>query len=302
MCKFNKNHIDVNVSTKQGQNYRLTGIYGETDRSKRKETWDLVRNLGGSNSLPWCLIGDMNNVLSQTDKAGGRPYPQRLLQGFQDVLNDCDLIDVTLVGYQFTWERGFCTNRHIEIRLDRALVNQEFMNLFQNAKLINLEVSTSDHSPILLETQEAHKVECKKPFRFENAWLREPLCYQLVEDVWTSNSQSSFYEKLTLCSDVLSIWGKEITDNFKGRISQTKKILKTLKGRRDDASIETVKVEKKRLTETYAQQEVFWRQRSKQLWLREGDQNSKLFHAASKNRRKTNKITTLKDVNGNFVN
>lgn len=78
---FNKNHVDVNVSTTQGQHYHLTGVYGEPDRSKRKETWDLIRNLAGNNSLLWCLIGDMNNVLSQADKISGRPYPQRLLQG-----------------------------------------------------------------------------------------------------------------------------------------------------------------------------------------------------------------------------
>lgn len=61
---FNKNHIDVQVSTKEGHRYRLTGIYGEPDRSKRKETWDLIRILTSNNTLPWCLINDMNNILS----------------------------------------------------------------------------------------------------------------------------------------------------------------------------------------------------------------------------------------------
>lgn len=35
LSAFNKNHIDVSVSTKKGLKYRLTGIYGEPDRSKR---------------------------------------------------------------------------------------------------------------------------------------------------------------------------------------------------------------------------------------------------------------------------
>lgn len=69
----------------------------------------------------------MNHVLKQTDKRGGNPYPQRLLNGFQSALDDCDIHDVCLEGYQFTWERGNCTNNWIEVRLDRALVSSKFI-------------------------------------------------------------------------------------------------------------------------------------------------------------------------------
>lgn len=83
----------------------------------------------------------MNNVLCQNDKLGGRPYPSTLVQVFQDVLNDCDLIDMKLRGYQYTWERGPGTDKHIEVRLDRALISQSFIKLFTVAKLTNLKVS-----------------------------------------------------------------------------------------------------------------------------------------------------------------
>lgn len=185
---ISKNHIDVNVSTKEGLSYRLTGIYRELDRSKRQETWQLIRNLASSNTLPWCLIGDMNNVLSQQDKVDGRPYPSRLLQGFHQVFEDCNLVDMDLHGYKFTWSRGTEETNHIEIRLDKALVNHEFLNVFQEAKISNLEVSTSDHYQILLEPVAATPFSRSKAFRFENAWLREPMLYQLVEDIWVNNT------------------------------------------------------------------------------------------------------------------
>ncbi|XP_074360540.1 uncharacterized protein LOC141700744, partial [Apium graveolens] len=196
----------------------------------------------------------MNNVISQSDKRGGRPYHHRLLQGFQDVLNDCDLIDMNLSGYHYTWERGLGTNNHIEVRLDRALVSPDFLNMFKEAKLTNLEVPTSYHCLI---------------------WLDPEI-------------------------EALSAWGKEITDNFKGCINRSRKILKALKGMRDAHSVKITQEEKK-LAETYAQQEVFWRQRSKQLWLREGNQNNKLFHATTKNRIKSNHISSLQDSHGNKV-
>ena len=37
------------------------------------------------------------------------------------------------------------------------------------------------------------------------------------------------------------------------------------------------------------------------FWLREGDRNTKFFHALTKQRRAQNKITKLRDANGNVV-
>ena len=46
---------------------------------------------------------------------------------------------------------------------------------------------------------------------------------------------------------------------------------------------------------------MFWRQKSRVLWLREGDRNSKYFHALVRQRRARNRITQLLDDNGNVV-
>lgn len=87
LLSFSKNHVDVLVDIRGWHKFRLTGIYGEPNRAKREETWDLLRSLNTMEDIPWVLIGDMNNVLKQTDKRGGNPYPQRLLDGFQVVLD-----------------------------------------------------------------------------------------------------------------------------------------------------------------------------------------------------------------------
>lgn len=92
-----------------------------------------------------------------------------------------------------------------------------------------------------------------------------------------------------------------MTSNFKNRIKYSKKILKTLKGRSDKESIAQYIKESKKLEEIYVQREVFWKQRSKQLWLREGDHNSKYFHATTRTRKKTNQIMKLQNNDDQVV-
>lgn len=55
------------------------------------------------------------------------------------------------------------------------------------------------------------------------------------------------------------------------------------------------------LTKALNQREIFWRQRSKQLWLSAGDQNSKFFHSYASNMRRNNQINKLKNAEGQWV-
>lgn len=100
--------------------------------------------------LSWYLIGDINNILSYDNKRGGGQYLYWLIQGFRQVVEDYQLAYIALKGYLYAWERGHGTAEWIEIRLGGALVSSRF-NYFKNAKLTNLEVTTSYHSPIMLE-------------------------------------------------------------------------------------------------------------------------------------------------------
>lgn len=106
---------------------------------------------------------------------------------------------------------------------------------------------------------------------------------------------------MTECTSVLTEWGKDITGSFKQRIHTHKRVIKSLKRKRDAISVEIVKENQKNLAEVYAQQEIFWKQRAKQMWLKEGDQNTKFFHAAVKNRRSVNQIKRLQNKDGMLV-
>lgn len=208
ILSYSENHIDVMVMIKDWERYRLTCFYGEPNRVNRQETWDLIRTLHSNDTSPWCVIEDMNNILSRDDMRGGRPYPQWLLRGFQAVVEECDHNDMKLEGYMYMWERGYGTEAWVEIQLDRALVLNRYMQVFTEAKLTNIEVSTSDHCPVFFEPKVIINSSHIKRFKFENAWLREPMCPQIVKEIWSFHQQKSIQEKIALCSEILSSWGK----------------------------------------------------------------------------------------------
>ncbi|XP_074346913.1 uncharacterized protein LOC141685724 [Apium graveolens] len=161
--------------------------------------------------------------------------------------------------------------------------------------------TTSDHSPILLIPQVTPIAHIQYRFKFENAWMTEPLCEVIVREGWQSIDETDILQKIKSYSQSLSLWGKEITGNFSGRIRECKAILKQYRGGRDDNSKEKFKAAKTELTKIFSQREIFWRQRSKQMWLQAGDQNSKYFHSFASNRRRNNQIDKLKNEDGQWL-
>lgn len=164
---YSINHIDTTINIQGWSCFRFTSIYGEPNKARRRLTQNLIGRLA-RNNLSWCIIRDLNIVLGQVDKRGAHMYLSWLIQSFRDVLDDCWLSNMEMIGYHYTWEMGRGTDKRVEIRLDRALVSKEWTENFQEAKLTNLEVSASDHYPILLEPMVEKIIVRTRRFRFEN--------------------------------------------------------------------------------------------------------------------------------------
>lgn len=85
----------------------------------------MLRNLAGVSKIPWCILGDFNDLMYLHEKRGGRRHPEVLLEGFRTAVNDCHLCDLGFLGSEFTWKRSRGTTTWIQERLDRGLANME---------------------------------------------------------------------------------------------------------------------------------------------------------------------------------
>lgn len=76
--------------------------------------------------------------------------------------------------------------------------------------------------------------------------------------------------------------------------------MQKFRARRDRHGAQKYDEARGRYLKLLEQQEVYWKQRAKQFWLREGDQNTKFFHKYATGRKHKNQLLKLQDSNGEW--
>lgn len=223
LLSYSDHHIDVVVNIPNMLQWRLTGFYGHAARNNRNLSWNLLRQLSSRSTLPWCCIGDFNDLLYSSEKRGSIAHPQWLFDGFRRAVDDSGLLDIGMEGHPFTWERRRGFPDWIEERLDRALVSSTWLSAFPHAKLRNIEASMSDHSAIMLDFSLPNHVYKTRKFRFENFWLREPQCRTIISDSWSRSSGSPIQIQIHQCGVDLMRWGSGLASHFRKDIAACKR-------------------------------------------------------------------------------
>jgi hypothetical protein len=244
-------------------------------------------------TLPWCIIGDFNDLLSQADKQGHNPHPNWLCEGFRNAISDCDLTDIHLDGYPFTWVKSRGTSHVIEERLDRAFSNTDWLMLYPDVKLQNLLTSHSDHSPILLQTSVITRTGNTYSFKFENIWLKEEDIEEVVEDGWNGVSDLDITSRVGRCADKLQVWGRRKRMRFKQEVIDCSEEMERLRGSHDPENSRRYQEVQEQHARLLVQEETYWRQRAKMHWLQQGDLNTRFFHTSATVRSKAKKIEKL---------
>lgn len=76
--------------------------------------------------------------------------------------------------------------------------------------------------------------------------------------------------------------------------------MRRLRSRRDSGGVNSYKVARWNYLRLLEKQEIFWRQRAKQFWLRDGDNNTRFFHKFSSRRKEHNRVKRLMNDAGEW--
>jgi hypothetical protein len=301
---FSRRHINAIVSTTGENSWKWTGFYGHPDTNRREEAWSLLRKLSVLQPETWMVMGDFNEILDSSEKRGGGDRPRRQMEAFRRTLSDCALMDLGFCGPKFTWNNCKEEGAFIRERLDRGVANKEWCAQFPNFRILVEVAAFSDHNPILLSTQwRGGSPPRNRGFIYDASWGREEACKGIIKKVWKKkgvlhDTWQTCKAKLAVCQKELSTWKRHHVGTLEKDIADKAKKLKKFQEKDGEIDREHMKKTKMEMETLLEQEELIWRQRSKAIWLKEGDRNTKFFHASAKQRHQKNHLEKIKDEEG----
>ena len=133
----------------------LFNLYVPVLYSEKKDCWKTLNEflqLNSPNNI--IIVGDLNLVMNEKEKRGGRNSKDQMIQVVEDMIQQWDLLDFKPRKGLYTWTNNRIGEEHISSRLDRLLVQSTMLlerKLISSAILPKL---TSDHKPIRLMLEE----------------------------------------------------------------------------------------------------------------------------------------------------
>ncbi|KAH7840713.1 hypothetical protein Vadar_020566 [Vaccinium darrowii] len=267
------NSFFIEIKIKDDDNdhvWRLINLYASSTDSVRKLQWEELIRYRQQSSKDWIILGDFNDVLWADEKQGGRNRAAWSLKAFRDFVTNLEAVDLGYSGYPFTWTNRRGGNGMVKERLDRVLASPSWSLQYDRAKVQNLFPVGSDHATLLVDTRPP-KFTGHRQFRFDNRWVEDPSCHEVICRGWQGSSRGS---------NMFKVFDK-------------------VRNTRRELEMRKIRILEKELGEAWVQEEKYWRQKARIPWMVEGDRNISFFHAKVTQRRKRN-IAGIQDSFGNW--
>eukprot|EP00253_Pinus_taeda_P009251 PITA_09251 len=216
-------------------------------------------------------------IKSLTEKKGRTRTLGRDSISFQNFINDMRWVDAEIINGTFTWKKRRGGASQVASKLDKFMISEA---LFLTG-----------------------------PDMFENVWLSHPDFTINIDKWWMEEfpfqgtKMFMLQQRLKHIKVKLKYWNRKQFDNiFEAKKDVEQKLqginqLMITEGFNEERKSQA-DILQKELDDRCRQEEIFWRQKLRVQWIKEGEINTKFFHKSTLSHRSHNIILKLKDSQG----
>jgi len=209
--------------TQKQTNVIISGVYGPAQLMDKDEFWKSLGQMNAVVDLPWCIIGDFNELAAPSEKKGGLNYSQTKFERLNRFLAHINAISVPFKGQAFTWKNRIHSHLIYE-RLDRAIVRNDWLQLYPDTIVCHGTFSCSDHCPIVLSDRDPLQRRKKFPFRFQNYWCQyrqlAPIIGRQWQTAFPGTHMFKIAQKLKLTKKHVRAWASQVIGNHDQKLQR----------------------------------------------------------------------------------
>ncbi|XP_041000717.1 uncharacterized protein LOC121246597 [Juglans microcarpa x Juglans regia] len=168
--------LDQHLTLLINSSLLMSSVYAKCRFLDWRSLW--IDLLGANNlQFPHVTIGDFNVLRNDNERRGGNPRMLIAMEDFCSFIDDGRFVELPFSGNGFSWcnrQLGMARSR---ARLDRALCNSKYKDLYPSGRIQYLPRRTSDHSPMVLGLSVSSTKYGHTSFKFQYMWINH-------EDFW----------------------------------------------------------------------------------------------------------------------
>lgn len=215
------------------------------------------------------------------------------------MVDNCRIKEIRSSGNWLSWA-GWRDKIWVQCRLDRSFGNDEWFRIFPRAHMEYGDMRASDHRPITISFVREERDTRRGRFMFDKRMVAQAGVEDIVKLGWGDDQKENttpLMERIRRCRFELSKWKRITKMGSRGKIARLKTALEKEISKRMPCAARMHRL-KRDLAKAHRDEEAFWRQRSRKLWLKLGDRNTRYFHNCAKSRKLRNRILMLLDTDG----
>ncbi|XP_055825193.1 uncharacterized protein LOC129893811 [Solanum dulcamara] len=227
---------------------------------------------------------------------------------FINIIETCGLQDLRFCGQRYTWSNHRGIFFRIWKRLDRGMVNDKWLEMMPQTSITHLPSVGLSHCPLLLEMTD-HNQHHTKYFKFLNCWTKQSSFLDTVSNCWNRTMEGNlmwcFHQKMKRLAAILSTWSRlQFRDiyakvkEYEDKARQAEKELITVNSEENRTKLHALNTE---YIKYLKMEESILKQKTQLHWFKEGDMNSKYFHALIRGRRRKLYIHKIQNEDDNWV-